>query len=115
MPAELLLRATDISYVRGKRQILERVSFELKRGQITTIIGPNGAGKSTLTNIVNGLVDDYSGDTSDLRFDIGWCGLGMRVSGYVYPRDGSYPNANVEADGPDVPCSPRFARIPRAG
>ncbi len=70
MQAELLLRATDISYQRGKRQILERVSFELKRGQITTIIGPNGAGKSTLTNIVNGLVDDYSGEierAADLR------------------------------------------------
>ena len=70
MQAELLLRATDISYQRGQRQILERVSFELKRGQITTIIGPNGAGKSTLTNIVNGLVDDYSGEierAADLR------------------------------------------------
>jgi zinc transport system ATP-binding protein len=58
---ELLLRADEISYSQGKRLILDRVSFELRRAQITTIIGPNGAGKSTLTNVVNGLISNYSG------------------------------------------------------
>jgi zinc transport system ATP-binding protein len=67
---ELLLRADDISFSQGKRLILDRVSFELRRAQITTIIGPNGAGKSTLTNIVNGLINNYSGKierSSELR------------------------------------------------
>jgi zinc transport system ATP-binding protein len=61
MSTELLLRADNISYSKGQRLILDRVSFEIRRGQITTIIGPNGAGKSTLTNIVNGLINNYSG------------------------------------------------------
>ncbi|MCG6889054.1 MAG: zinc ABC transporter ATP-binding protein ZnuC [Gammaproteobacteria bacterium] len=61
MANELLLRADDISYSQGKRLILDRVSFELRRAQITTVIGPNGAGKSTLTNVVTGLIDNYSG------------------------------------------------------
>jgi zinc transport system ATP-binding protein len=61
MSTELLLRADSISYSQGRRLILDNVSFELRRGQITTIIGPNGAGKSTLTNVVNGLISDYSG------------------------------------------------------
>jgi zinc transport system ATP-binding protein len=61
MSTELLLRADNISYTQGQRLILDRVSFELRRTQITTIIGPNGAGKSTLANIVNGLIDNYSG------------------------------------------------------
>jgi len=61
MSADLLLRAENISYSQGRRLILDRVSFELRRGQITTIIGPNGAGKSTLANVVNGLITDYSG------------------------------------------------------
>jgi len=70
MQAELLLRAKDISYSEGGRVILDRVSFELRRSQITTIIGPNGAGKSTLMNIVTGLIDKYRGEierASDLR------------------------------------------------
>ena len=58
---ELLLKASDISYSSNTGNILESVSFELHRGQITTIIGPNGAGKSTLTNIVNGLIQPQSG------------------------------------------------------
>jgi zinc transport system ATP-binding protein len=62
MPADLLLRAHEISYSSGQKLILDRVSFELFRGQITAIIGPNGGGKSTLTGIVNGLIDNYSGD-----------------------------------------------------
>ncbi|TDJ26180.1 MAG: ATP-binding cassette domain-containing protein [Gammaproteobacteria bacterium] len=62
MPAELLIRANEISYSIGQKLILDRVSFELYRGQITAVIGPNGAGKSTLTSIVNGLIDNYSGD-----------------------------------------------------
>jgi len=62
MPAELLLSAKQISYSRGHKLILDRVGFELHRGQITTIIGPNGAGKSTLSSIVNGLIDNYSGE-----------------------------------------------------
>ena len=66
MPAERLLRAKQISYSRGQKQILDRVSFELYRGQITTIIGPNGAGKSTLSGIVTGLIGNYSGEIERL-------------------------------------------------
>ena len=70
MQAELLLRARGISFADGSRVILDKVSFELRRSQITTIIGPNGAGKSTLTNIVTGLINKYQGEIerpTDLR------------------------------------------------
>jgi len=70
MQTEVLLRARDISYSQGNRLILDQVSFELKRAQITTIIGPNGAGKTTLTNIVNGLISNFEGEierAADLR------------------------------------------------
>ncbi len=62
MTAELLLSAKGISFSRGQKLILDQVSFDLYRGEITTIIGPNGAGKSTLTGIVNGLIDSFSGE-----------------------------------------------------
>jgi len=58
---ERLLRASNVSYSIAQKLILDQVSFDLYRGQITTIIGPNGAGKSTLTSIVNGLIDNFSG------------------------------------------------------
>ena len=62
MPDEVLLHARDISYSIGSKLILDRIDFDLKRSEITTIIGPNGAGKSTLANIVTGLVSNYQGD-----------------------------------------------------
>ena len=62
MTVELILKATDISFRGNNTDILDSVSFELYRGQITTIIGPNGAGKSTLTSIVNGLIEPHSGN-----------------------------------------------------
>lgn len=61
MHAELLLCARNLSYAQGQRQILDDISFELRRSEITTIIGPNGAGKTTLTNIVTGLINDFDG------------------------------------------------------
>ncbi len=62
MTHELLLKARDISFLGKNGSILDSISFELYRGQITTIIGPNGAGKSTLTSIVNGLIEPHSGN-----------------------------------------------------
>ena len=62
MRAETLLRASNLRYTAGKRLILDDISFELRRAEITTIIGPNGAGKSTLTNIVNGLISNFEGE-----------------------------------------------------
>jgi len=62
MAADLLIKARDICYSTSAGNILDKVSFELHRGQITTIIGPNGAGKSTLTSIVNGLLEPQSGE-----------------------------------------------------
>ncbi len=70
MKTDLLLRARNISFLGNNDSILDSVSFELYRGQITTIIGPNGAGKSTLTSIVNGLFEPHEGNierADDLR------------------------------------------------
>ena len=57
-----LIRAHNIAYRIGQRQILQDISFELEEGQITTIIGPNGAGKSSLVNIVIGLNTAFDGE-----------------------------------------------------
>ncbi len=46
---------------RGVRRVLDRVNFQLERGQKLGVLGRNGAGKSTLIKIVGGVEIATSG------------------------------------------------------
>ncbi|UXI02091.1 zinc ABC transporter ATP-binding protein ZnuC [Photobacterium sp. TY1-4] len=66
------LQAVTVTF--ADRHVLDQVSFQLARGQITTLIGPNGAGKSTLVKVITGLCKPSSGHVIRAR--------GLRI-GYV--------------------------------
>ena len=40
-------------------RVLNNISLELKKGEITGLLGVNGAGKSTLIRILAGYYDDW--------------------------------------------------------
>lgn len=46
-----VLTFKDVSVVRGRKELLKDVSWEVKEGQRWIVLGANGAGKSTLMNI----------------------------------------------------------------
>ena len=46
------------------------------------------------------LVGDFQGESREARFDIGWCGAGIRLEGTLNSLDGSYGRATVQAAGP---------------
>jgi branched-chain amino acid transport system ATP-binding protein len=52
----------DLSMTFGGLKALDRVSFEITRGEIFAVIGPNGAGKTTLFNCINGIYPPTGGD-----------------------------------------------------
>jgi ABC-type multidrug transport system fused ATPase/permease subunit len=58
------IEITDISVRFKDEQVLNRISFVLKSGNITALIGPNGAGKSTCMKVLAGLVYPQSGSFS---------------------------------------------------
>lgn len=59
---ETILSVKDVSKSAGKFQILKRISFELKKGEIVGLIGPNGAGKTSIMKIIVGLTRKYDGE-----------------------------------------------------
>lgn len=61
MNKNLLIGCKDISYRIKGNVILDKVNFDIRRGDIITIIGPNGAGKSTLAKLVAKVLAPTSG------------------------------------------------------
>lgn len=59
-----LLKIIDLSKKFGEFKVLDKVSFELKKGEILGLVGENGSGKSTLLKTLYGSEDtrDYSGE-----------------------------------------------------
>ncbi len=55
------LEIAGVSKSFGGVQAVNRVSFEVRKGEILSVIGPNGAGKTTLINCVNGVFHPESG------------------------------------------------------
>ncbi len=51
-----VLRAEDLVKIYGKRRVVDRVSIELKQGEIVGLLGPNGAGKTTTFYMVTGMI-----------------------------------------------------------
>ena len=49
---------------------VDKVSFQLERGEILGLIGPNGAGKSTVFNLISGFIPPTSGKLSFDGVDI---------------------------------------------
>ena len=59
--SNIYLRISNLSKRFGTVQALDKVSFELDRGEVVALLGQNGAGKSTLAKILAGIVKPDSG------------------------------------------------------
>jgi len=64
--SEYILEFKNISKAFGTNQVLNRVSFSLRRGTVLGLMGENGAGKSTLMKILFGI---YSKDDGEIYLD----------------------------------------------
>jgi branched-chain amino acid transport system permease protein len=65
-----VLRVEEALKTFGGLTAVNRVSFDVKAGEITGLIGPNGAGKSTMFNLLTGVLQLNSGQISFLGKDI---------------------------------------------
>ena len=93
------LRLTEIETYIGQYHILQGVSFEVNRGEVTVLLGRNGAGKTTTLRTIMGLNPASKGV-------IEWNGepihryptytIAQKGIGYVPEDQGIFPTLTVE-------------------
>jgi len=64
--SEFLLSARDLSVRFGGVLAVNKVSFDVKRGEVFTLIGPNGAGKTTVFNLISRI---YTPTTGSIEYE----------------------------------------------
>jgi ABC-2 type transport system ATP-binding protein len=69
MEREPAIALEDVTFRYGSETALDRVSLQVRRGEIFGIVGPDGAGKTTLMRILCGLLDPAAGRSRVLGFD----------------------------------------------
>lgn len=57
-----MLRVSNLEAGYGNIQILRKLSFEVKQGELVSILGTNGAGKTTTLRVISGLIPIWSGE-----------------------------------------------------
>ncbi|HZQ14369.1 MAG TPA: ABC transporter ATP-binding protein [Pseudolabrys sp.] len=73
--AEPVIRFTDVTKVfrrpdgRGDFVAVDRLSFDIGKGEIVAVLGKTGCGKSTMFNIVAGLIEPTSGKVQVIGHD----------------------------------------------
>jgi subfamily B ATP-binding cassette protein MsbA len=65
------IRLRDVCFHYGGEPVLDRVTFEIRRGEVVAVVGPSGSGKSTLVDLLLRFHDPVAGtieiDGRDLR------------------------------------------------
>jgi ABC-2 type transport system ATP-binding protein len=84
----------DVVVVRGDREVLHGVGFDLRAGSVTGLLGPSGCGKTTLIRAIVGLQARVTGDVSVLGLPAGAPKLRGRI-GYVTQEPSVYGDLTV--------------------
>ncbi|QNE19264.1 ABC transporter ATP-binding protein [Kribbella qitaiheensis] len=84
----------DVVVVRGDREVLHGVGFDLAAGSVTGLLGPSGCGKTTLIRAIVGLQAKVTGSVEVLGLPAGAAKLRGRI-GYVTQEPSVYGDLTV--------------------
>ncbi len=94
---QTVVTATDLTKKFGEFTAADRVSFEVKRGEIFGLLGPNGAGKSTTFRMLCGLLRPTSGTAHVMGIDLKRSPSQARQRlGYMAQKFSLYGNLTVQ-------------------
>ncbi|SNT46210.1 ABC-2 type transport system ATP-binding protein [Actinomadura meyerae] len=92
--AEPAVRVRDLRVVRGGREVLHGLTFDIPRGSIVGLLGPSGCGKTTLIRALVGVQIVAGGTVTVLGEPAGSAGLRHRV-GYATQSPAVYADLTV--------------------
>jgi ABC-2 type transport system ATP-binding protein len=92
----MMISANDLSKNFGSFRALDKINFEVSRGEIVGFLGPNGAGKSTTMRILTCFISPSSGSARVNGHDVFDAPLKVRESlGYLPQRAPLYLEMSV--------------------
>lgn len=65
----MMIKVSEVTKIYGKQKALDKVSFEVNKGDIVGFLGPNGAGKSTMMKIITCYIPTTEGVVNVEGFD----------------------------------------------
>jgi ABC-2 type transport system ATP-binding protein len=96
MANDVMIYASDLSKSFGSFRALDKINFEVKRGEIVGFLGPNGAGKSTTMRILTCFISPTGGSARVNGHDVFDESLKVRESlGYLPQRAPLYLEMSV--------------------
>jgi ABC-2 type transport system ATP-binding protein len=96
MATDVMIEASGLSKRFGSVRALDRVSFEVKRGEVVGFLGPNGAGKSTTMRILTCFIAPTTGSARVHGHDVFESPLEVRKAiGYLPQRAPLYTDMSV--------------------
>ncbi|QJW97577.1 hypothetical protein FTUN_5152 [Frigoriglobus tundricola] len=61
MPLPVALSLVDVTVRYGPRVVVDRLSLDVRQGEIVGLLGPNGSGKSTTLAVAAGVLEPAAG------------------------------------------------------
>lgn len=94
---DVVIRAQGLTRRFGDFVAVDRVSFEVRRGEIFGYVGPNGSGKTTTLRMLLGLLRPTEGTAAVLGFDIRSQAEAIRARvGYMSQRFALYDELTAQ-------------------
>lgn len=116
-----MIRVRDLTKRYGSFVAVDRLSFEVARGEVVGFLGPNGAGKTTTIRVLTGFHPATSGTAELAGLDVAKDSLGVRRQlGYLPQEVPIYPDLRVveylryRAALKGVPAKARAGAVARA-
>ncbi|HLV65929.1 MAG TPA: ATP-binding cassette domain-containing protein [Polyangiaceae bacterium] len=96
MSTDVMIEASALTKRFGTVRALDKVSFEVRRGEVVGFLGPNGAGKSTTMRILTCFISPTSGTAKVNGHDVFDAPLDVRKAlGYLPQRAPLYTDMTV--------------------